>query len=220
MPRPRFVHPNAGAAPPRATDRPGMASQTTHLSLLARVRDLGDHGSWREFDARYRDLVLRFCYRRGLQQSDAEDVRQIVMLNLARALRSFEYQPARGRFRGYLGRVVTNAIHRHFRSPRLEQGGLETHVASDLSGEDMTQLETHWDQEWMHHHYRLAMAQVRETADPRSVAVFERLLSGDTTNDVAEAFGMSRDAVHKVKQRLRDRLRARIQEQVRDESRV
>ena len=63
-----------------------MSPHTTHPTLLSRVRDHEDHRSWREFDSRYRELILRFCRRRGLQQSDAEDVRQIVMLNLARAL--------------------------------------------------------------------------------------------------------------------------------------
>jgi len=197
-----------------------MTSRTTHLTLLSRVRDLDDNHSWREFDTRYRDLILRFCRSRGLQQSDAEDVRQIVMLNLARALRTFEYQPARGRFRGYLGRVVANAIHRHFRRPQLEQRGLETSVTSELSDGDPERLEAQWDREWMHHHYRLAMNTVRETAEPRSVSVFERLLAGDTTDQVAEDFSMTRDAVHKVKQRLRNRLKALVQEQVHDEVRA
>jgi len=197
-----------------------MSPHTTRPTLLSRVRDHEDHRSWREFDARYRDLILRFCRRRGLQQSDAEDVRQIVMINLARALRTFEYEPARGRFRGYLGRVVANAIHRQHRRPRVEQAGLDTHVASQLPGDEPARMEAEWEEEWMHHHYRLAMESVRETADPRSVAVFERLLAGDSTDAVARSFGMTRDAVHKVKQRLRDRLKALVAEQIHDEERA
>ena len=82
-----------------------MTPQTTRPSLLARVRDLDDHHAWVEFESRYRDLILGYCRRRGLQRSDAEDVRQMVMLNLAQASsRNFEYQPQRsGRFRDYIG---------------------------------------------------------------------------------------------------------------------
>ena len=79
-------------------------------------------------------------------------------------------------------------------------------MASQIPGGDFQAVEAEWEEEWMHHHYRLAMETVRETADPKSVAVFERLLAGDSTDQVAQAFGMTRDAVHKVKQRLRDRL--------------
>ena len=105
-----------------------MADHSTHASMLSRLRDLDDHASWSQFDDRYRDLILRYCRRKGLQQCDAEDVRQIVMLNLAKQLRTFQYDASKGRFRDYLGMVVRNAIFRLFRSPNAKLAGLETSV--------------------------------------------------------------------------------------------
>jgi RNA polymerase sigma factor (sigma-70 family) len=195
-----------------------MSHDTTQPSLLSRVRDLEDQSAWRDFDAQYRDLILRYCLRRGLQRSDAEDVRQMVMLNLAKHLRSFEYEPSKGRFRDYLGRVVRNAIHRYFRSPKGELAGLRTSVASAVPDDSEDLLDRTWDDEWTQHHFRLAMAAVRRTADPQSIEVFERLLSGETTDAVAAALGMSRDAVHKVKQRIRDRLKEHVARQVHEEA--
>ena len=90
-----------------------MGSDSTRASLLSRVRDPGDAASWREFDARYRDLVLRYCRRSGLQESDAEDVRQGMMMTLARRMRSFEYRPEVGRFRDYLRTCTRRAITKH-----------------------------------------------------------------------------------------------------------
>jgi RNA polymerase sigma-70 factor (ECF subfamily) len=195
-----------------------MAHETTRPSLLSRVRNLSDHAAWREFDEKYRDLILRYCQRKGLQRTDAEDVRQMVMLNLARQLRTFSYQPERGRFRDYMGRVVQNAIHRFFRRPRPENRGLDTDVVAGLDDEsEERERDAAWEAEWMLHHYRMAMAAVRETAEPKSVQVFERLLSGDSTDEVAAAMGMKRDAVHKVKQRMRDRLKELVAQQVLDE---
>jgi RNA polymerase sigma-70 factor (ECF subfamily) len=194
--------------------------ETTHPSLLARVQDLDDHLAWREFDARYRDLILRYCRRKGLQISDAEDVRQMVMLNLARRLRTFEYRPDRGRFRDYLGRSVANAIHRLYRRPRLERDGLETRVVAEVAVPPDPALDAEWENEWMLHHYRTAMEGVRASADPKSVEVFEFLLAGHSVPDVAQRFEMTPDAVHKVKQRIRDRLKKRIAEQVREDETV
>ena len=94
-----------------------VATDTTHPSLLARVRDPADAAAWHEFEARYRDLIRRYCRRRGLQTADAEDVGQLVMLALARALQHFTFDRSRGRFRDYLGRVVNNAIQRHLSRP-------------------------------------------------------------------------------------------------------
>src|SRR5262245_17608345 len=84
---------------------------STHPSLLERLRDFSDHDAWREFDARYRELILRYCQRRGLQSADAEDIRQMAVMALARCLERFVYRPELGRFRDYLGRIVQNLIH-------------------------------------------------------------------------------------------------------------
>ena len=144
----------------------------------------------------------------------------MVMLNLARQLRSFEYRPEKGRFRGYMGRAVANAISRYYRSPRPERDGLDTSVAAGVADRSEPELDHEWEVEWMHHHYRLAMQTVRGTADPKSVEVFEHLLAGESTDAVARRFAMSREAVHKVKQRVRDRLKELIARQVHEEDDV
>ena len=57
-----------------------MSFDTTQPSLLSRVRDLADHAAWREFDAKYRDLILGYCRRRGLQASDADRAMRRILL--------------------------------------------------------------------------------------------------------------------------------------------
>ncbi|MCA9298536.1 MAG: sigma-70 family RNA polymerase sigma factor [Phycisphaerales bacterium] len=192
-----------------------MGVETTQPSLLSRVRDAADLRAWTEFEAKYRDLILLYCRRRGLQQSDAEDVRQIVMMNLSSALRQFRYCPTRGRFRSYLGRAVRNAITRQakIRAP----GSIDGALLASLEGPGDDDV---WEQEWMNHHYRLAMASIRETFDARSLEIFDRLLEGESIRTIAMRFDMSEQAVHKVKQRLRSRLAERIAEQIRDEDDV
>lgn len=200
-----------------------MPHDTTRPSLLLRLRDHGDQEAWREFDRQYRDLVLRYCRRRGLQANDAEDVRQWVLLNLSKGMGNFEYRPERGRFRDYLGRTVQNAIHRLFRRPRREVRGLETQDFSSIEASEAVPLDRdlpldrEWEIEWMNHHYRMAMGTLRRSSEARSLEVFEHLLAGGTTDGVARHFGMTRDAVHKVKQRVRDRLKELIAEQIADE---
>ena len=74
-----------------------MAGNETRPSLLRRVQNSGDGQAWREFDERYRDLILRYCRRRDLQEADAEDVRQQVMLGLTQSLPRFTYDPTKGK---------------------------------------------------------------------------------------------------------------------------
>lgn len=194
-----------------------MGSETTRPSLLVRVRDPKDEEAWRTFEGRYRELIRRYCRGRGLQTADAEDVSQLVLLALARALPGFRYLPERGRFRDYLGRVTANAIARHFRSPVRSARLLETSVLDEITTVSDEPLEPAWLDEWTQHHLGLAMRAVRASTQPETLAIFERLLAGESVADVARATGSTTEAVHKVKQRVGERLRLEVERQIRDE---
>jgi RNA polymerase sigma-70 factor (ECF subfamily) len=193
-----------------------MAAESTRSTLLLRVRDTEDEGAWREFDDRYRELILRYGRARGLQEADAEDVRQTVMVGLSRSLRRFEYRRGQGRFRDYLRRVTTNAVNTAVSHPSASPKllSMEELEQGDHSDEDR---DATWDREWMHHHFRVALRRARKAFEPRSIAVFEDLLAGRSVKHVADEHGISPDAVYKVKFRLRDHLEQLIAEQLQDE---
>ena len=182
------------------------------------MRDGEDDAAWFEFEALYRGLILGYCRRRGLQAADAEDARQIVMMSLSTAFRrGFRYRRERGKFRGYLGRVTANAVSRLLARPRGRAVPLETEVRNLAAAEESAPLDEAWEQEWVQHHYRLAMESVRRTFEERSVRAFERLLAGASIEEVAAEFELSTQAVHKVKQRIRKRLKELVSEQIAEE---
>ena len=186
----------------------------THPSLFQRLREGENDASWREFDERYRDLILRYCRTRGVQPDDAEDVRQMVMIGFAHALKNFQYDPARGRFRNYLGRCVAHAIRRRAQARHVGTEKLVGEFAAAIEATANNELDAEWEREWMDHHYRLAMRTVRETFEPLSLEVFESLLAGSTVEEASAKFSLSTQAVHKIKQRVRNRLRELIEVQV------
>nr|AQQ74895.1 hypothetical protein [uncultured bacterium] len=200
-----------------------MNPELTQPSLLSRVRDPANHQAWREFEAKYRELILRFCRRRGLQQVDAEDVLQIVMANLVQSLPKFVYDPKRGRFRDYLYQAVRSGISRLKTGgtrPKTPVAALDTSMLHALEAEDESAAEALWNQEWINHHFRLAMETVRRTFEPRSVEIFERSVRGESVAHLAAAFQTTEQAVHKVRQRIRARMEELIAQQVRDEEAV
>jgi RNA polymerase sigma factor (sigma-70 family) len=194
--------------------------ESTRSTLLGRVRDLNDHAAWAEFQARYRELLVRFCRGRGLQSADAEDVVQQVFLSLARSLPGFTYDPQRGRFRDYLFRCTKNAVFELSKSPKRTGEGLDIHataLAAAAAERQNEALASAWEQEWVAHHFRLALETVRKTFDGRSVEVFQRSIDGGKVADLAREFGMNEPAVHKVRQRIRDRMEALIAAQISEE---
>ena len=59
---------------------------TTRPSLLVRLRDSRDEQAWGEFVEIYRPLVYRLARRRGLQDADALELVQEVMIKVASAI--------------------------------------------------------------------------------------------------------------------------------------
>lgn len=194
-----------------------MYHEDTRPSLLLRVRDVRDQEAWREFEAAYGELILLYCRRRGLKPADCDDVRQFVWMNLARGLRNFEYDPLRGRFRDYLGRVVRNAISRHFARPSPASRPLDTGMLATLPDEDSGSPDPAWEEEWVNQHYRRALAKIERTFEPRSVAVFRRLVAGEAVAQIAGDFAMSTQAIHKIKHRIQKRMQELIARQIQDE---
>ncbi len=111
----------------------------TSPSLILRIRDADDSGSWEIFATIYSPVVRTYCRRRGIQEADIDDLVQDVMTTLTRAIRSFEYDPARGRFRAWFGTVTANRVNSWFSQRSLrakevsleEVGGNEHFVGSD-----------------------------------------------------------------------------------------
>lgn len=189
-------------------------SSATRISLLMRLRDICDDRAWVEFDRRYGPLILSYCRARGWQQSDAEDIRQLVMTKLSQRLQSFEYDSESGGFRRYLRTVVRGEMARH--ASNCSDDALHSgHRLPETADSD--EAEEAWEREWMHHHFRLAWEHIKNHSDGGSLQVFRQLLSGATPRQVAHASGMTEAAVRKVKQRISDRLRTAITEQLLDE---
>lgn len=196
-----------------------MGPEATRLSLLARARDPADAAAWAEFEQRYRDLVHQYALARGLQFCDADDVCQIVFLRLSKYLRGFAYSPERGRFRSYLGAMVRNVISDQQNCPESRCRPVDENEARLDDRPDPRGLagDAQWDQEWVNHHCRLALATIRRTFDPGSVDVFEALLAGSSPESVAAERGCTIDAVVKIRQRVRARMRELVERQIRDE---
>jgi RNA polymerase sigma factor (sigma-70 family) len=89
-----------------ASDSSGAGTSET---LLNRVRSAPlDQDAWNEFVDRYGRRIYSWCRRWSLQEADAEDVTQDVLLRLAAKMRDFAYDSSRS-FRGWLRTLAHHA---------------------------------------------------------------------------------------------------------------
>ena len=80
----------------------------TRPTLLLKLRNPGDQKAWAEFVDLYGPDILRWC-RRWFPR-EAEDMVQEVLVKLLSLLRTFVYDPERGRFRDWLETVTKHLM--------------------------------------------------------------------------------------------------------------
>lgn len=86
-----------------------MADSGTRITLLGRLRrDPTNQAAWGEFVDQYGPKIMGWCQKWQLQEADAQDVTQNVLLKMAEKLRDFTYDPQRS-FRAWLKTVAQHA---------------------------------------------------------------------------------------------------------------
>jgi RNA polymerase sigma factor (sigma-70 family) len=81
----------------------------TSISLIERLRCCPvDQQAWNLFVDRYGRRIFQWCQRWHLQDADAADITQIVLVKLADKMRDFAYDPSRS-FRAWLKTVTHHA---------------------------------------------------------------------------------------------------------------
>lgn len=82
----------------------------TSETLIARVKNLGDVDSWSEFVGIYQPTILRMAKRRGLQDADALDVAQQILISVANSISSWSPDLGAPPFRATLSCIVSSEI--------------------------------------------------------------------------------------------------------------
>jgi RNA polymerase sigma-70 factor (ECF subfamily) len=186
---------------------------TTRLSLLNQLRhDPSDQAGWDEFVERYGRHIYRWCRQWKLQDADAEDVTQNILVKLNQKLRAFAYDPSRS-FRGWLKTVAHHAW-RDFEDsrrqvrPAANDSHAESLILSLEAREDLThRLEEAFDLELL----ELATMRVRLRVAPHTWEAFRMLaLEGLPVGEVAAKVRMQVAMVYVAKSKVQKMLQEEI----------
>lgn len=178
----------------------------THVSLLARLRaQPGDAQAWRSFVDRYAPRIYAWCRHWQLQDADARDVTQDVLLKLASKMRTFSYD-ATGSFRAWLKTLSRHAWSDFLanRQRKLAQGSGESQVLECLqtvaAGDDLVRhLEQEFDQELLEEAERRVQTRIDSpTWEAFRLTAKEQLAGAEA----ATRLGMTVATVFKYKSRV------------------
>jgi RNA polymerase sigma-70 factor (ECF subfamily) len=189
-------------------------SPTTRVSLLARIRDVGDGRAWAEFVDLYAPLVYRLGRRHGLQDADAADLTQDVLRAVVGAMPRFDYDFRRGSFRGWLLTVARNQLRKLFQARRRQpQGSGDPAADALLQQRPAAEDAAEWEQEYRERLFGWAAEKARENFRPATWQAFWRTaVVGEDARQVGASLGMSVGAVYIARTRALARIRHLIQE--------
>ncbi len=182
---------------------------TSH-SLLDQLCCADDGDSWRRMHELYGPLLRGWLARYDVQDADADDLIQDVMIVVAKELPNFRHNQQIGAFRNWLRRILVNRLRNFWRGRGRDVASGDSEIARRLNEfEDAhSQLTQIWDQE----HDQYVIRRLLELVEPRFSetvrTAFRRLaLDGAKGRDVAAELNLSVSAVFDAKSRVTRELR-------------
>lgn len=183
---------------------------TTRPSLLMRVRNVEDAEAWRQFDGICRPMLYRFGRSSGLSDADAEDVTQHCMSAINRHIRSFDYDPRKGRFKGWLRTMVNNRIRNLVRGRREQPAESQDFKRPQQREQTPEEL---FDEIWMDEHLKHCMKLVQAQVEPTTFEAFQRyVLDEQPVERVCQELGLTANQLYKIKWRVTQKLTEKMQE--------
>ena len=191
-----------------------MKIPTTSRTLLRDLDKDARSPRWEEFVARYRPMMEAFLAARypSLAQ-EADDLVQETLVALLRALPDYRYAPGeQGSFHNYLTGILRNKAamllrRRAAESVRDARASAEPDPPQSRADEEAAARD---EDEWRDAVLQIALRQLLadDSVQERTKQVFVRVaVNGEDPASVAEAFGVSRNAVDQMKSRMMRRLR-------------
>lgn len=180
----------------------------TSISLIRAVSDDLGSNRWTELYSVYEPPIRDFLAA-NFPSLEADDVVQEAMLALAKALPTYRYLPdEHGHFRNYLLGIVKHkamdALARRSREAEKRNA-----AAANIEDEARRGAESDEDENWRAEALEVAIAQLMadDAVDSRNREIFRHVaLMREKPDDVAAQFGVTRNNVDQIKNRMLKKL--------------
>jgi RNA polymerase sigma factor (sigma-70 family) len=193
-------------------------SVATRASLLVRLKDHEDHGSWQEFFDTYWQLIHRVALKSGLTQTEAQDAVQETVLAVAKHIKGFEYDPSRCSFKSWLMLITRQRIIWQLRK-RLPSHPINdrtntsrTSTVDRIPDPNAVDLDSVWEDEWQKNLITAALERVKRQVNARQFQIFDLyVLQNWPANEVARTLKINVARVYLAKHRVAALLTKEVQ---------
>lgn len=197
-----------------------MVEPETRHSLMLRLLDPSDQQAWAQFVSIYEPLLLRMLRKRGLQDADARDVSQQIVLAVNQAIDRWQPDGQPASFRRWLFSIARRLALRFLqRGNRLDGPSLRA-----KGGTDMLELLNHlpdpdpqtviaFDNEYRNELFDWAAKRIRgEFRETTWQAFWRSCVLSEPIAIVAEELGITAGNVYVARTRIIARLRQVVED--------
>jgi RNA polymerase sigma-70 factor, ECF subfamily len=187
----------------------------TRDSLLVQVRSPANREAWDEFALIYRPVIYRLARHKGLQDADAQDLAQRVLMAVAAAIGSWEKSSESVQFRHWLRRVARNAIINALSRQPLDRpaGGSSVQEFLLEHPSDDPQATAQIELEYRRELYLRAARIVRGDVEPETWRAFElTVIENRSIDEAAVELDKPLGTIYAARSRIMRRLRKAVQE--------
>ncbi|NQZ56032.1 MAG: RNA polymerase sigma factor [Lentisphaeraceae bacterium] len=182
----------------------------TRVTLLQKIKDSHDEHSWEEFVNYYQGYIYAVILNMKINYHDTQDLVQAVLLKAWKNLPDFEYDPGKGRFRGWLTTVTKNTVKRFMlkKSKQLENvdGKKKEELECYLNDVGLSDIEEIARREWESYIAKLAWENISPELAESVTVVFERLMKGEAVRSIAQDLDFAENTIHVYKKRVQKRM--------------
>ena len=194
----------------------------TRLSLLARLHDPADEEAWNEFVGLYTPVIYRTALIIGLQDADALEIVQQVLVSVAKTIAERPHDPERAKFRTWLSVVTRNKTISLLRSQKNNRGSGDSEHHRQLQAlEDVSaeSAESILDREYQQELFRKVAKEIEaEFSSDTWRAFWLTTVDQLEISEVAKELGKQVGSIYAARSRVMRRLRERVAEWQSEES--
>ena len=182
----------------------------TKSTIILRLKEDDNSQAWREFEAIYRPLLVRYARECGLDSFEAEDIAQECLTEVYRHINRFVYDKQRGGLKRWLRVMAKRRVinqRRKRRAFQAESGEFDRPQEREVLPEDA------FEAIWLSEHLRYCLERIREEVQPQTCEAFQRLaLDGWPVEKVCRTYDITPNNAYAIKARLTGRMRTLMAE--------
>lgn len=192
-----------------------MTSPKTRPSLIIRLGDPHDEVAWREFVEIYQPILIRVGKSKGLQDIDARELAQEVLVTVLKSISTFKLSTQVGSFRRWLATITSNKLRDRLRSQHRSPIEL-TSIDMDLNrigDRSVEEIDASLERQWQHQMFARAVFSIQCHVQPETWQAFWRTsIDLVPPEDVAKELGTSVGNVYVARSRVIAKLRSWVDE--------